>query len=118
MTPNIAAAAAAPKGTILVTGANGGLGSAVVEQIASNPDLSTNYGLYAVRGITCGLDITSALKRGPAHLHEVVRFDLTKLDTVREAAEGINVRFWTWTSLIARDCFLFSFFRPFYACCI
>lgn len=38
------------KGAILVTGANGGLGSAIVQNIISTPGLASNYtGIYAVR---------------------------------------------------------------------
>jgi NAD(P)-dependent dehydrogenase (short-subunit alcohol dehydrogenase family) len=83
---------AAVKGTILVTGANGGLGSAIAEQIASKPELSAYHGLYVVRDATSAPALTSALARGAlSHPHEVLSLDLTKLTDVRQVAEGINV---------------------------
>ncbi|KAI8948540.1 putative short-chain dehydrogenase [Xylaria longipes] len=83
---------AAPKGTILVTGGNGALGSAIVQQIASKPELSAYYGLYTVRDTTHAPALTSALKHGPAHQHDVLALDLTDLNDVRKLAEGINAR--------------------------
>lgn len=83
---------AAAKGTILVTGANGGLGSAVAEHIASSPELSTNHGVYTVRDATSAPTLTSALARGALmHHHDILSLDLTKLDNVRQVAEDINV---------------------------
>ncbi|KAI3333371.1 hypothetical protein F4824DRAFT_503144 [Ustulina deusta] len=40
------------KKTILITGANGGLGSAIIEQITSKPEYAANHGLYTVRDPT------------------------------------------------------------------
>ncbi|KAI0115184.1 putative short-chain dehydrogenase [Daldinia grandis] len=80
------------KGTILVTGANGGLGSAIAQQIASKPEFSAYHGLYTVRDLTRADALTSAVAAGPAHPHDVVALDLTKLDEVRQVAEGINAR--------------------------
>ena len=82
---------AVDKGTIFVTGANGGLGSAIVEQIASKAELSAFYGLYTVRNTTHAAALASALAHGPTHRHDVVALDLTKLDNIRQVAEGINV---------------------------
>ncbi|KAI2779001.1 putative short-chain dehydrogenase [Daldinia loculata] len=83
---------AAVKGTILVTGANGGLGSAIAQQIASKPEFSAYHGLYTVRDLTRADALTSAVAVGPAHQHDVVALDLTKLDNVRQVAEDINAR--------------------------
>ncbi|KAI0398834.1 putative short-chain dehydrogenase [Xylaria palmicola] len=80
-----------PKGTILVTGANGALGSAIVQQIASKPELSAYHGLYAVRN-THAPALTEALEHGPTHQHDVLALDLTNLDDVRKVAKGINTR--------------------------
>ncbi|KAM0811673.1 putative short-chain dehydrogenase [Seiridium cardinale] len=85
-------AATGAKGTILVTGTNGGLGSAIVEQIASKPELSAYHGLYTVRDTTHTPALTSALTRHPAHSHDIVGLELTKLDSVRQVAKEINVR--------------------------
>ncbi|GAW13253.1 hypothetical protein ANO14919_026330 [Xylariales sp. No.14919] len=85
-------AADAAKGTILVTGANGGLGSAIVEQIASKPELSAYYGLYTVRDKAQAPALTAALSHGPKHAHDVLALDLTNLDSVRSVADGIKAR--------------------------
>lgn len=79
------------KGSILVTGANGGLGSAIVESIASSPELSSYHGLYAVRNAAHAPSLTSALAHSAKHSHDIVGLDLTKLDAVRKTAERINV---------------------------
>ncbi|KAI0868546.1 putative short-chain dehydrogenase [Hypoxylon argillaceum] len=82
----------APKGTILVTGANGALGSAIVQEIASKPEFSTYHGLYTVRDTTNAPSLVAALKHGPAHQHDVVALDLTDLAHVRKVAEDVNAR--------------------------
>ncbi|KAG6357683.1 hypothetical protein INS49_013562 [Diaporthe citri] len=53
------------KGTILVTGANGGLGSAIAEQIASKAELSAYHGLYTVRDAEHAPALTSARRLVP-----------------------------------------------------
>ncbi|KAI1345674.1 putative short-chain dehydrogenase [Xylaria sp. FL0043] len=82
----------APKGTILITGANGALGSAIVRQVASKPEFSAYHGLYTVRDTTKAYALHAALKHGPAHQCDIVALDLTNLDDVRKLAEGINTR--------------------------
>ncbi|KAK2610239.1 hypothetical protein N8I77_003689 [Diaporthe amygdali] len=82
----------AVKGTILVTGANGGLGSAIAEHIASKAELSTYHGLYTVRDTAHAPALTSALEHGTAHSHDLLALDLTKLDNVRSVAEDVNRR--------------------------
>lgn len=84
-------AASNAKGSILVTGANGGLGSAIVEQTASKPEFSAYHGLYFVRDTTRAPALNSALANGVTHLHDVVSLDLTKLDDVRQVAGRIDV---------------------------
>lgn len=80
-------------GTILVTGANGGLGSAIAEQIASNTEHSNFHGIYAVRDASAAPALNSVLARGnSSHPHNILSLDLTNLTNVREVAEGINVR--------------------------
>lgn len=81
----------AAKATILVTGANGGLGSAMAEQIASKAELSAYHGLYAVRDAEHAPALASAIARGTKHPHDVLALDLTKLDNVRSVAEEIKV---------------------------
>lgn len=72
-------------------GANGGLGSAIAEQIAAKAELSAYHGLYTVRDAEHAPALTSALAHGTAHSYDVQTLDLTKLDDVRKVAEEINV---------------------------
>lgn len=85
---------ATTKGTILVTGANGGLGSAIVKQIVSQPELAAYHGLYTVRDATSAsaAALSSILAGSPSHQHDVLSLDLTKLQSVRRMAETINAR--------------------------
>lgn len=83
-------------GTILVTGANGGLGNAIVTNIINQQDLCTNYyGIYAVRDTVRGaatvrrtLDRANSVK----HDHELLSIDLGSLESVRNSARDINGR--------------------------
>ncbi|KAF7550255.1 hypothetical protein G7046_g8073 [Stylonectria norvegica] len=84
-----------PKGSILVTGANGGLGSAIVSHILKTPELASNYiGLYTVRKEATATKLKSVLQSAPAsHKNEIVGdFDLGSLASVRETAATINRR--------------------------
>ncbi|KAF7532963.1 hypothetical protein G7054_g7473 [Neopestalotiopsis clavispora] len=83
---------AAAKGAILVTGSNGGLSSAIIEQIVSKPEFSNYHGLYTVRDPTKAETLNAALKHGASHTHDIIALDLTKLDSVRRVAERINAR--------------------------
>lgn len=80
------------KGSILVTGTNGGLGSAIVKQIANSPELSRYHGLYTVRDAQRAPVVTSILTRTPFHSHELCSLDLTDLDNVRHLAQDVNAR--------------------------
>lgn len=85
-------AATSSKGTIIITGANGTLGSEIADQIVSKPELSAHYGIYTVRDTTAGPGLASALVRGASsHQHDVVSLDLTNLENVRQVASNINV---------------------------
>ena len=84
-------------GTVLVTGANGGLGSAIVSRIISDPDLRTYHGIYTVRNTKSCSQLDAALgptSAGPGdiHSHEKISLDLSSLRSVREAAAVINAR--------------------------
>ncbi|KUI54256.1 Short-chain dehydrogenase TIC 32, chloroplastic [Cytospora mali] len=83
---------ASSKGTILVTGANGGLGTAIVQQIISLPEFSAYHGLYTVRDATSATALASILQGNSSHSHDVLSLDLTKLDSVRQIARTINDR--------------------------
>jgi NAD(P)-dependent dehydrogenase (short-subunit alcohol dehydrogenase family) len=77
----------APTGTILVTGANGGIGSAIVSQIFASPELALYHGIYTVR------DPTASPLPAPAkhtHQYETLSLDLNDLAGIRELADTIN----------------------------
>lgn len=82
------------KGTILLTGANGSLGSTMASQIASTPELAAYHGLYAVRDAKAAPVLRSALaqhgsKTNP-HAHDIISINLADLDSVRAVATTIN----------------------------
>lgn len=79
------------KGTVLITGANGGLGSAFVEQFQKSPYASECRGIYTVRDASKAADLQRVLSRAPSSsVHEVVELDLGSLEKVREVAGEIN----------------------------
>ncbi|KAF3022479.1 hypothetical protein E8E14_010492 [Neopestalotiopsis sp. 37M] len=82
------------KGTIIVTGANGGLGNAVIHRIVSQPELSAYHGLYAVRHASSAPALRSILEGAQSHnhAHDIISLELTRLDSVRETAATINER--------------------------
>ena len=86
------------KGSILVTGANGGLGSAIASQIASSPEFASHYGIYTARNAQSASALDAALQgsqSGPAappHSFEKVSLDLSRLSNVREVATDISSR--------------------------
>ncbi|KAI0449784.1 hypothetical protein F5B21DRAFT_493317 [Xylaria acuta] len=81
------------KGTILITGANGGLGHQLVSKIVSTPEFVGYYGIYAVRDTKAAPALRSALSGSTAtHHHTVESLDLSRLSTVRVFAEAINAR--------------------------
>ncbi|KAK6821770.1 short-chain dehydrogenase [Apiospora arundinis] len=85
------------KGSILVTGANGGLGSAIVSRIVSVPDLETYHGIFTVRETESATALDAALgasssEPGVFQSHEKISLDLSQLGSVREVAAAINAR--------------------------
>ncbi|KAK5635099.1 hypothetical protein RRF57_010813 [Xylaria bambusicola] len=83
------------EGSILVTGANGGLGSAIVRHILASPSLAKTYhGLYTVRNPERATSVQSVLKKAGAagHAYDLVPLDLSSLASARKAAEDINKR--------------------------
>lgn len=83
----------ATKGTILVTGANGGLGSAhsginrfegraiLLPRTDSTPSSDTEH----------APTLTSALAHGTAHAYDIVALDLTRPDDVRNVEKETNM---------------------------
>lgn len=83
----------APKGTVVLTGANGGLGVATVTKLLSRPDLAALHGIYAVRNASSAPALQSALQGAVRpHPHDIVSLDLTRLADVRKLAADINSR--------------------------
>lgn len=83
------------KGTILVTGANGSLGSALVARFVSKPEMAAYHGIYAVRNADAAPALDSAFQTGKfsgSHSHDVISLELTNLGSVRAAAATINKR--------------------------
>jgi NAD(P)-dependent dehydrogenase (short-subunit alcohol dehydrogenase family) len=83
------------KGTILVTGANGGLGSAIVSQILQSSSLADDHhGLYTVRNVQRATTVGNILQTAAAvnHKYSLMPLDLSSLESVREVAADINAR--------------------------
>jgi NAD(P)-dependent dehydrogenase (short-subunit alcohol dehydrogenase family) len=85
---------AASPGTVLITGANGGLGSAFVAEFLKSPQAATHTGLFAVRNSSTATTlekfVSSASK--PHSRHEIISLDLSTLASVRTGAKAINDR--------------------------
>lgn len=86
------------KGTIILTGANGSLGSTMAAQIASTPELAAHHGIYAVRDAASAPALRSALAKGQGkaasrpHAHDIISLNLADLSSVRAVAAAINSR--------------------------
>lgn len=88
------------KGTFLVTGANGGLGRAIVSKVASSPSLSAYHGIYTVRDATTTTPALDAALRHAApsnsstgsHSYDKMSLDLSRLSDVRDVAKVISAR--------------------------
>lgn len=78
-------------GTILLTGANGALGTAIVTHILQRPDLVSNQALYTVRKASSAPQLTKTLSRAPStHKHQILDLDLGSLASVRKVAANVN----------------------------
>lgn len=79
-------------GTILLTGANGGLGSAIGACILSSPELANYHtGIYTVRDATTASTLQATLKSAPPeHAHKVLDLELTSLAKFRAFAKDIK----------------------------
>jgi NAD(P)-dependent dehydrogenase (short-subunit alcohol dehydrogenase family) len=81
------------KGSILVTGANGGLGSAFVANLLKAPQGTDHRGIYTVHNPSTANELKAVLSRGPkTHEHEILPLDLSSLESVRNLARDINAR--------------------------
>ncbi|RYP26192.1 hypothetical protein DL767_008144 [Monosporascus sp. MG133] len=84
---------ASPKGTILLTGANGGLGCGIVSKIISTPELAQYHGVYVVRDASFAAALKSTLSKAPAsHSYEILSLELSLLANVREFVRYFSTR--------------------------
>lgn len=85
-------------GSILITGANGGFGSALVSHIASTLELRAYHGIYTVRNDASATAVDAALREARVdtstapHSFEKVSLDQSRLSAVREVATDIKSR--------------------------
>lgn len=84
----------APESTILLTGANGGLGTAIVESIMDSPDLwPTQHCIFVARKAETAYTLKDILRGALKRFQrEIVSIDLSRLSSVRQAAKDINRR--------------------------
>lgn len=81
------------KGSVLITGANGGLGSAFVANFTKSEFGKEYRGLFTVRNPATAKDLNYVLDKAPANLkHEVVALDLSSIENIRGVAADINAR--------------------------
>lgn len=81
------------KGSVLITGANGGLGSAFVAGFSKSSYGSQYRGLYTVRNPATANELNAVLSKGPAsHQSEVLALGLSSLESIRGLATDINDR--------------------------
>jgi NAD(P)-dependent dehydrogenase (short-subunit alcohol dehydrogenase family) len=81
-----------PAGSILVTGANGGIGSAIISRIHRTPELASYHGIYTVRHRAAD-PLPGIVHSHPTHVehqYETLSLDLSRLVNVREIAAVVN----------------------------
>ncbi|KAH7327107.1 hypothetical protein BKA65DRAFT_62351 [Rhexocercosporidium sp. MPI-PUGE-AT-0058] len=81
------------KGSVLITGANGGLGSAFVANFLNSPQAKEYRGLFTVRNASTAHDLQAIVKKAPKDTEfEVLPLDLGSLENVRTIAADVNER--------------------------
>ncbi|KAG8163978.1 hypothetical protein KVR01_005896 [Diaporthe batatas] len=85
------------KGTILVTGANGGLGRGYITALSRTPYAKAHRGIYLDRDDAAARDLDAFVKakvqpRCPGHEYETAALDLGSLAKIRAFAADINAR--------------------------
>lgn len=78
--------------SILITGANGGLGSTLVSQLVNSPQSLSTYGIYAVRNTSTAHSLSNILTYTSKSHYELLPVDLSSLESVRAAATCLNQR--------------------------
>ncbi|KAF4455614.1 short-chain [Fusarium albosuccineum] len=77
-------------GSILVTGANGGLGSAIVERILQDSEFAACTGIFIVRKSATATNLKNKLSAAPERSHKIIETQLDSIADVKEAAAEIN----------------------------
>ncbi|POS73601.1 hypothetical protein DHEL01_v208006 [Diaporthe helianthi] len=85
------------KGTILVTGANGGLGRGYISALSRSPYAEDYRGIYLDRDDAAAQDLDTFVKtqlqpKSPGHKYETAALDLGSLAKIRAFAADINAR--------------------------
>ncbi|KAK7911239.1 NAD(P)-binding protein [Apiospora marii] len=81
------------KGSIIMTGSNGGLGCAIVRRIITTPELARYHGIYLVRDASQAAALKSVLESAPpSHSYEIMSLELCRLVDVRDVARGLKAR--------------------------
>ncbi|KAH6698127.1 hypothetical protein BKA61DRAFT_246555 [Leptodontidium sp. MPI-SDFR-AT-0119] len=84
---------ASPKGSILLTGSNGGIGIGFVIKFLQSPYAVTHSAIYAVRDPAKATDLKTALEKAPkAHKYVLLPVDLTSQESIRSFAAEVNSR--------------------------
>lgn len=85
-----------PKGTLLITGANGGIATGFISQVLKSPYAKLYKGYYTVRDPEKASALTAILNSPDpnltSHDFEVAPLDLGTLESTRAAAMAINKR--------------------------
>ena len=81
------------RGSILLTGANGGIGGGIASEILKSSYGITHQTLYVVRDPAKAEQLKDILKKAPKdHQHELLPLDFASLNSVRAFAADINKR--------------------------
>lgn len=84
----------APNGTLLLTGANGGIATGFVSQFLKSPHASQYKGCYTVRDLKSSSTLrnTLATASSSSHEYEITPLDMSTLESTRAGATAINKR--------------------------
>lgn len=78
-------------GTIILTGASGGLSIGFIQNLIASPIGAEQYAIYTTRSIKECDSLKRVLEKAPrAHQHEILELDLSSLENVRAFAEKIK----------------------------
>ncbi|KAK8066626.1 Protochlorophyllide reductase A- chloroplastic [Apiospora hydei] len=81
------------KGSILLTGANGGLGCGIVRRIITTPELLRYHGIYFVRDAQHATALKATLANAPnSYSYQIISLDLARLPDVRGIAQDLQAR--------------------------